>query len=110
MEIKQQKYLTDKRAISEKYGDKNTLSKKLPKNPKYNDIKATVNTGKTIKDVVLESDQLVSKKKSELFKRVNGLAIVKLMNEVVLTESIYNLGKENESQNINVILYNIIIA
>ena len=106
MESKQPKFLTDKRGISDKFGNKDLLTKKIPKNSKFDDIKPAVNTGKTIKNVVCESDQLISKKKSELFKRVKGGAIVKLMSEVTLTESIYNLGKddnncENELNNIN---------
>ena len=47
------------------------------------------------------SDQLISKRKSELFKRVKGSTIIKLIKSAKenQTESIYNLG--NGDQNIN---------
>jgi len=84
---KQSKFITDKRSIGDKFGLKDNIK---PKSTKYDSIKPTVNTGKTIKNVVLESDKLVSKKKSELFKRVNAKAIQKLLSENNLHESIYN--------------------
>ncbi len=86
---KQSKFITDKRSIGEKFGFKDNTK---PKSTKYDNIKPTVNTGKTIKNVILESDKLISKKKSELFKRVNAKAIHKLLNENNLHESIYNLS------------------
>jgi hypothetical protein len=49
------------------------------------------------------SDQYVSKRKTELFKRVKGSTIVKLLGESNNTESIYNLAEEsgNNNENIN---------
>lgn len=44
----------------------------------------------------MQSDQLVSKRRSELFKRVKGGAIIKLLDDVVLHESIYNLGNQDK--------------
>ena len=49
----------------------------------------------------MQSDQLISKKKSELFKRVKGGAIVKLLSDELISESIYNLGNEVNDKNIN---------
>lgn len=103
---KQPKYLTDKRGIGDKFGMKNLISKKPVKNPKYDNIKSTVDTGKSVKGIVMESDQLVSKRKSELFRRIKGGAIIKLISENLISESIYNLAKEEEAiqnePNINV--------
>jgi centrosomal protein CEP41 len=60
-----------------------------------------VDTGLTIKNTQLMSDQLISKRKSELFKRLKGSTIIKLLKSAKenQTESIYNLG--NGEQNIN---------
>lgn len=99
---KQQKFITDKRDISQIYGNKDSTNKKQVKNPKYDSVKSTVDTGKSIKNVVMQSDQLVSKRKSELFKRVKGGAIIKLFSEIKIQESIYNLGGNNEEKEIKV--------
>lgn len=98
---KQLKYLTDKRDIADKYVKKSDVNKKQFKSSKYDDIKSNLDTGKTIKNVSLQSDQLISKKKSELFKRVKGGAIVKLLSDELISESIYNLGNEVNDKNIN---------
>lgn len=89
----QSKYITDKRTISQKLGVKQNFIKP---NSKYEKIKPTINTGKTIKDVVVVSDKLISKKKSELFSRVSCLGIKKLHDENPLKESIYNINENNE--------------
>jgi len=93
---KQSKYITDKRDISQIYGNKDINNKKPYKNPKYDGIKSTVDTGKSIKNVVMQSDQMISKRKSELFKRVKGGAIIQLFSDIKINESIYNLGGKNE--------------
>ena len=90
--------ITDKRTIAERYGNKTLMEKKPQKNTKYKSVTKVVDTGKTINDVQFISDQLVSKRKSELFKRVKGSTIVKLLNQNPQTESIYNLGNEPEQQ------------
>ena len=97
---KQPKFLTDKRDIAQKFGNKESIHKKPSKNPKYDNVKSSVDTGKSIKNVAMQSDQLISKRKSELFKRVKGGAIIKLLSENILLESIYNLGKEGEDDNV----------
>ena len=102
---KQPKFLTDKRDISQRVGNKDILNKKPYINPKYNSVKSSVDTGKSVKNVNLQSDQLISKRKSELFKRVKGGAIIKLLNEEQLKESIYNLGNEGGYGGDNVNLY-----
>ena len=93
--------LSDKRTIAQKFGDKTIQDKKLKENPKYKQVSKVVDTGSTIKNSQFMSDQLISKRKSELFKRVKGSTIIKLIKAAKenQTESIYNLG--NNEQNIN---------
>lgn len=55
------------------------LEKKLPKNPKYAHIKATVKTGKTIKDVEVKSDGFIAKRKNEPFRRIKASTLSKLL-------------------------------
>lgn len=84
--------VTDKRTIAERYGNKDLLNKKPAPNTKYQNISKVVSTGKTINDVHFVSDQLVAKRKNEMFKRIKASTIVKLLNQTKETESIYNLG------------------
>jgi hypothetical protein len=76
------------------------MNKKPPSNYKYKEVKKTIDTGKTIKDVEIISDKLVSKRKSELFKRINPTTVIKLIEECTTKESIYNLADEN-LENVN---------
>lgn len=89
--------ITDKRTIAERFGNKSLMEKKPTQNKKYKNITTVVDTGKTIKDVEFISDQLVSKRKSEMFKRIKSHTILKLLNQNTQTESIYNLGNDNEN-------------
>lgn len=66
---------------------------------KYKAVKSVVNSGKTINDVEIMSDQFLSKRKNELFKRLKGSTIMKLLGENNNTESIYNLAGEQEDIN-----------
>ena len=66
---------------------------------KYKSVKSVVNSGKTINDVEIMSDQFLSKRKNELFKRLKGSTILKLLGENNNTESIYNLAGEQEEIN-----------
>ena len=101
METRYMDKLSDKRTIAQKFGDKTIQEKKLKENPKYKQVSKVVDTGSTIKNSQFMSDQLISKRKSELFKRVKGSTIIKLIKSAKenQTESIYNLG--NGDQNIN---------
>ena len=94
METRYMDKLSDKRTIAQKYGEKNVPEKKLKENPKYKQIKNIVDTGSTIKSNQFMSDQLISKRKSEMFKRLKGSTIIKLLKTAQenQTESIYNLG------------------
>ena len=93
--------ISDKRTIAQKFGDKSIQEKKLKENPKYKQVSKVVDTGSTIKNTQFMSDQLIAKRKNELFKRVKGSTIIKLIKSAKenQTESIYNLG--NGDQNIN---------
>jgi len=76
-------------------------------NKKYSDVKSVVHTGKTIKDDQLMSDQFVAKKRGELFKRIKGSTIAKLIDETKNSESIYNLAEEPEKALENNLMNNI---
>ena len=103
MEIRYADKIADKRTIAQKFGDKSGIDKKIKANPKYKDVAKIVDTGSTIKDVKFQSDQLVSKRKNEMFKRVKGSTIIKLLNAAKSsqTESIYNLGPGQEQEEVN---------
>ena len=94
METRYMDKISDKRTIAQKFGDKGGQEKKLKENPKYKNISKVVDTGNTIKSNQFMSDQLISKRKSEMFKRVKGSTIIKLIKNAQAnqTESIYNLG------------------
>ena len=94
METRYMDKISDKRTIAQKYGDKGAQDKKLKENPKYKQISKVVDTGNTIKSSQFMSDQLIAKRKNEMFKRVKGSTIIKLIkaSEAKQTESIYNLG------------------
>ena len=101
METRYMDKISDKRTIAQKFGDKSIQEKKLKENPKYKQVSKVVDTGSTIKNTQFMSDQLIAKRKNELFKRVKGSTIIKLIKSAKenQTESIYNLG--NGDQNIN---------
>lgn len=46
------------------------------------------------------SDSFVTKRRSELFKRIKGSTIVKLIDENHISESIYNLAEEDKEESI----------
>ena len=88
----------------------------MPKNPKYQNVKSTVATGKTSKDVEVISkqnysiltnislgDQLVAKRKGEKFKRIKCSTLGKLLQEQTFEESIYKLGGDEENKEPSVV-------
>ena len=100
METRYSDRMADKRTIAQKYGNKELMDKKLKPNPKYKNVSKVIDTGSTINNVAFISDQLVSKRKSELFKRLKGSTIIKLLKSTQENqiESIYNLGNEDNNQ------------
>ena len=103
METQYSERMADKRTIAQKYGNKELMDKKLKPNPKYKNVSKVIDTGSTINNVAFISDQLVSKRKSELFKRLKGHTIIKLLKSTQENqiESIYNIGNEEMVQNNN---------
>ena len=101
METRYSDRMADKRTIAQKYGNKELMDKKLKPNPKYKNVSKVIDTGSTINNVAFISDQLVSKRKSELFKRLKGHTIIKLLKSTQENqiESIYNIGNEEMIQN-----------
>ena len=101
METRYMDKISDKRTIAQKFGEKGGQEKKLKENPKYKNISKVIDTGNTIKSNQFMSDQLISKRKSEMFKRVKGSTIIKLIKSAQAnqTESIYNLGSGEPNLN-----------
>ena len=96
METHYNDVLADKRTIAQKYGNQELMKNKLKPNPKYKNIGNVIDTGKTIKNTTSVSDKLVSKRISELFKRIKHSTLVKLLHSSENEgENIYNLGNEN---------------
>ena len=75
---------------------KQPLDKKVPKNPKYEGIGPVIDSGKTIKQVEILSNQSVARRKGEIFARIKASTLVKLLDEAGTKESIYNLNKDLE--------------
>ena len=73
---------------------KDPLQRKVPKNPKYEGVSSRVKTGKTIRDVEIQSNQAVAKRRGELFRRIRISTVAKLLKELTTHESIFNLGNE----------------
>ncbi len=70
------------------------MTKKTTESKKFANVAKQIDTGRTIRDVQFLSDQFVTKRKTEMFKRVKGSTIVKLIGGNKSTESIYNLVDE----------------
>ena len=60
-------------------------------NPKYEEVKSKVSTGKTQRDVEIISDNLVAKRKGELFGRIKGTTLAKFLAETNNEESVFGL-------------------
>ena len=75
------------------------LDKRIPSNPKYSSVHAVIDTGAAArKDSKVSSDQQVSKRRGELFKRVKNSRLAQLLETVSSTEvveSVYDLGKDH---------------
>jgi hypothetical protein len=70
----------------------NPLDRKTPSNPRYSDVGPRLNTGKTVNQVEILSNQSISRKRGELFRRIKPSTIAKLIEELGTSESIYDLG------------------
>jgi hypothetical protein len=56
------------------------MEKKVPTAKKYQHVKSTIQTGKTVNDVEVISDKLVAKRKGESFRRIKASTLQKLVN------------------------------
>ena len=82
----------DKRTIAERLGIKQKSI--LKPNPRYKNISPTIDTGAIKKDFGFKSKSYISKRKGELFKRINCHTLKKLLKEKTEKNSI---SQSNES-------------
>ena len=73
------------------------MDKKPITNSKYKSVAKVIDSGKTINDAQVLSDQFISKKKNELFKRIKATTLIKLLEENNNTESIYKLAEDENN-------------
>lgn len=62
---------------------------KIPKNPKYEHIKAKLNTGPTVRDVELLTEARASKLNREIFTRISAKKLNALLSKNSDNQSIY---------------------
>jgi centrosomal protein CEP41 len=74
------------------------MDRKVPRNPKYEHIGPSVQTGKTIRKVEILSNQSVARRKGEIFKRIKPTTLAKLLEQTTHMESIYRLGREDDEE------------
>ena len=60
-------------------------------NPKYTNVKATVDTGKTMRLVSFLTDGQVARRKGELFGRISMTKLYDLLKEESNKESVFEL-------------------
>ena len=77
----------------------NPLDRKVPRNKKYANVKGKLNTGKTVNQVSLLSNQQIARKRGEQFRRLKPSTLAKLIEELGTQESIYDLGTGFEQDN-----------
>jgi hypothetical protein len=71
----------------------------VPLNPRYADVKSVVDHGKTIKDVELQQDSLIAKKKGENFGRILPKTLAKFLSENNNEESVIGLMQQSKENN-----------
>lgn len=81
----------DKKPIGYKSGEKYFMDKKPIKNPKYSNVKGTINSGMTVDKIEIISNNNVTKRRGELFSRIHKSSLVKLIGIEKYSESIYDL-------------------
>lgn len=85
----------DKKPLGERVGNKNYINKKIPLNPRYAEVKSVIDQGKTMKDVEIQQDSLIAKKKGENFGRIAPKTLAKFLTSSNNDESVFGLMKEN---------------
>ena len=72
---------------------------KLSKNPKYDNVKAKLNTGPTVRDVELLTEARAAKLNQEIFKRISAKKLNTLLSRNEENQSMYlpstELGQPN---------------
>lgn len=88
-----------KTPIGYKPGQKYFMDEKVPKNPRYEDVKGKLDTGLTVAKVVVLSDNNVAKRRAEVFYRLRHDGLAELLGIEKNTECIYNMGDGNDRDN-----------
>jgi hypothetical protein len=76
------------------------METKIPQNPKYSNVKSTLNTGFTKNNIELISfvlkigDKMLAKRKGENFSRLRPSTIARLVTTDTNPESIYNINQD----------------
>ena len=86
----------DKKPMGYKAGQTYFMDKKVRANPKYVDVKATLDTGMTVDKVSIVSNNQVTKRRGEIFNRINKNSLAKLISIEKYSESIYSLNTNNQ--------------
>lgn len=85
---------------------KEEFKKKVKLPNKYKNVKKTLDTGMTVNDVIMLSNNQVVKKNSEIFKRITAKKLRYILNTDPLSESVITNNRENENYNNNIDLKN----
>jgi len=88
----------EKRGIGYIPGKGDPLAKKVPKNPKYDKVEATIDTGYTVKHIEVVSNQAIAKRKGELFSRIKASTVANLLKQDQNTESIYAVQADADGE------------
>ena len=75
------------------------LEKKIPKNPKFENVKPLVKTGKHANNIYYMSEAEKQKRKKEIFKRINTRSLARWIESAGPSESIYDLVDEVNDEN-----------
>jgi centrosomal protein CEP41 len=80
------------RAVKKTKGGMTPLERKPPRNPRFANVKGTIDTGNSFSKVTVISSREFSRKRDEIFKRVRPITVHELITENQdRVESIYNL-------------------
>ena len=99
----------DKKPLAERFGNKQVrnenfliilqlLNKKVPLNPKYADVKSVIDHGKSLKNVEVQQDSLIAKKKGENFGRILPKTLARFLSESNNEESVIGLMRASEDK------------
>lgn len=75
------------------------INKRVPLNPRYADVKSVVDHGKSVKDVDMQQDSLIAKKKGENFGRIKPTTLARFLSENNNEESVIGLMQQHKENN-----------